>query len=180
MGIGASAQAPRGDQRQGSRAWLALVGWIVLAAIAGAAGGIASLNAKEFYATLVKPGWAPLGWLFGPVWSVLYVLMGIGAWLVWRERPTGASESIARKRGLQLFVAQLVLNALWTWVFFAWRHGALAFADIVILWIMIALTIWQFSRVRQSAAWCLVPYIAWVSFATALTWAIWQGNPGRL
>jgi tryptophan-rich sensory protein len=141
---------------------------------------VASLNAREFYATLTKPAWAPPGWLFGPVWSALYVLMGIAAWLVWRERPDGAGEMVARKRGLQLFVAQLVLNALWTWIFFAWRRGALAFAEIVILWVMIAWTIWQFARVRRSAGWCLVPYIGWVSVATALTWAVWQGNPGRL
>ena len=180
MSIEASAGAPRSDRRNGSSVWFALVGWIVLAGIAGALGGIASLNARDFYATLVKPNWAPPGWLFGPVWSALYVLIGIAAWLVWRERPADAHDSRARKWGLQLFVLQLVLNALWTWLFFAWRLGALAFAEIVVMWIMIAVTIWQFARVRQWAAWCMVPYIAWVSFAAALTWAVWHLNPGLL
>lgn len=164
----------------GPSVWFALAGWIILAGIAGAIGGVASLNAREFYSTLAKPAWAPPGWLFGPVWSALYVLMGIAAWLVWRERPECASVALARKRGLQLFVAQLVLNALWTWLFFAWRRGALALAEIVLLWVAIAATMWLFARVRRSAGWCLAPYIAWVSFATALTWAMWQLNPGRL
>ena len=180
VSIGASAQAPRADHRRGSSAWLALVGWIVLAAIAGAVGGIASVNSREFYAMLVKPGWGPPGWLFGPVWSVLYLLMGVAAWLVWRERPAGPLESNAQTYGLQLFVLQLVFNALWTWLFFAWRLGALAFMEIVVLWIMIAMTIWQFARVRQWVAWLMVPYIVWVTFAAALTWAIWHGNPALL
>lgn len=172
------AQHPTGHKRPA--AWPALIGWIVLAAVAGAIGGIASVNSREFYATLATPDWAPPGWLFGPVWSVLYVLMGVAAWLVWRERPSDVRASNARKLGLQLFVAQLVLNALWTWLFFAWRLGGPAFAEIAVLWIMIALTIWQFTRVRVAAAWCLVPYIAWVSFAAALTWAVWHRNPTLL
>ncbi len=180
MTIEAPAFEQRSPQRQGPAAWFVLAGWIVLAGIAAAAGGVASLNAREFYSTLMKPGWAPPGWLFGPVWSVLYLLMGIAAWLVWRERPYDAPVARARARGLQLFVGQLVLNALWTWLFFAWRQGALAFAEIVLLWVVIAVTIREFGRVRRAAAWCLVPYIAWVSLATALTWSVWHLNPGRI
>ncbi len=180
VSLESAAASGRSEHRHGPAAWYALVGWIALSGVAGAAGAIASLNARDFYASLVRPGWAPPGWVFGPVWSVLYLLMGIAAWLVWRERPAGTAESAARNRGLQLFVAQLVPNALWTWLFFAWRRGALAFAEILILWLAIAATMWLFARVHRVASWCLVPYLAWVTFATALTWAMWQGNPGRL
>ena len=141
---------------------------------------MASRDAGDFYGALVRPAWAPPGWLFGPVWTTLYVLMGVAAWLVWRARPATAEERDVRRRGQALFVGQLALNALWTWLFFAWREGALAFGEIVLLWIAIAITAWHFGRVRPLAAWLLVPYLAWVSFATALTWAVWQGNPGRL
>jgi tryptophan-rich sensory protein len=165
---------------RGASNWLALIGWILLSGLAGALGGIASINARQFYESLVVPSWAPPGWLFGPVWTVLYVLMGIAAWMVWRIRPTNSHVAASRRTGLILFIAQLVLNALWTWLFFAWRQGAMAFVEIVLLWIVIALTMLCFARVRRAAAWCLVPYLAWVSFATALTWAIWRANPGQL
>ena len=160
--------------------WLALAGWVALAASAGAVGSIASLDAALFYGTLDKPSWAPPGWVFGPVWSALYLLMGIAAWLVWRARPETQADLTTRRRALTLFVAQLALNALWTWLFFAWRQGALAFGEIVLLWLAVAFTARQCGRVRPLAGWCLVPYLGWVSFAAALTWAVWQGNPGQL
>ena len=163
-----------------TRSWLALLGWVALAATAGAIGAIASRNAGDFYRVLAKPTWAPPGWLFGPVWSTLYLLMGIAAWLVWRTRPATSEEDVGRRHGLALFIAQLALNALWTWLFFAWRQGGMAFGEIVLLWLAVLATIWYFGRVRPLAAWLLVPYLAWVSFATALTWAVWQRNPGQL
>ena len=166
--------------QHGPRDWLALLGWIALAATAGALGAIGSLDAREFYAALSKPAWAPPGWLFGPVWSALYLLMGVAAWLVWRASPAGPAERANRRAGLALFVGQLALNALWTWLFFAWRRGALAFGEIVVLLVAVAITAWQFGRVRPLAAWLLVPYLGWVSFATALSWAMWQRNPGQL
>ena len=166
--------------RQGTPGWLALVGWIALSAMAGALGGIASRDAGVFYGALTKPSWAPPGWLFGPVWSALYVLMGVAAWLVWRARPAAPAERDSRRRGLALFVAHLALNALWTWLFFAWRQGAAAFGEIIVLWLAVAVTAWYFGRVRPLAAYLLVPYLGWVSFATALTWAVWQRNPGQL
>ena len=166
--------------RDGPSSWLALLGWLALAAAAGAIGGIASRDAGDFYGALAKPSWAPPGWLFGPVWSTLYVLMGIAAWLVWRAQPATPEDSASRRRGLALFVGQLVLNALWTWLFFAWRQGAMAFGEIVLLWLAVAITAWYFSRVRPLAAYLLVPYLGWVSYATALTWAVWQRNPGQL
>ena len=166
--------------RQRLPPWLTLLGWIAVAALAGAVGGIASRDAGEFYGALARPAWAPPGWLFGPVWTALYLLMGVAAWLVWRAEPATPSGRDDRRHGLVMFVAQLALNALWTWLFFAWRLGAAALGEIIVLWIAIAITMWLFVRVRPLAAWCLVPYLAWVSFATALTWAVWQGNPGQL
>ena len=163
-----------------ARNWLALVGWLALPAAAGAVGAIASRNAGEVYGALAKPAWAPPGWLFGPVWTTLYLLMGIAAWLVWRARSDTLAEETGRRRGLALFVFQLALNALWTWLFFAWRQGAMAFAEIVLLWLAVLVTIRYFGRVRPLAAWLLVPYLGWVTFATALTWAVWQRNAGQL
>lgn len=160
--------------------WLGLAGWLALVTVAAALGGLASRDAGSFYGALERPAWAPPAWLFGPVWTTLYLLMGVAAWLVWRVRPGNAEASAIRRRGLALFVGQLVLNALWTWLFFAWRQGALAFGEVVLLCLAVVATIWYFSRVRPLAAWCLVPYLAWASFAMALTWAVWRRNPGQL
>jgi benzodiazapine receptor len=149
-----------------------LLGWLFVAFIAAAAGGLASANAGDFYTELIRPSWAPPGWLFGPVWSLLYVLMGIAAWLVWRRRGVSGVPV-----ALGLFIVQLVLNGLWTWFFFVWRLGGMAFAEILLLWVLIALTTWAFWRVHRIAAALLMPYLAWVSFACALTLATWQLNP---
>lgn len=154
---------------------LGLAGWLLLAFVAAAAGGLASANAGDFYRDLVRPNWAPPGWLFGPVWSVLYIMMGTAAWLVWRARGFAGARA-----ALGVFVVQLAANALWTWLFFVWHQGGLAFAEIVLLWALIALTIGLFWRVSKPAALLLLPYLAWVSFATALTLATWRLNPGLL
>ncbi|HEX6534160.1 MAG TPA: TspO/MBR family protein [Gemmatimonadaceae bacterium] len=154
---------------------LSLAGWIAVSLAAGALGGIASVGAGSFYAELNRPDWAPPGWIFGPVWTTLYVLMGVAAWLVWRER--GWAEA---RGALTLFVAQLALNALWTWLFFAWRQGGLALAEIVVLAALIVATMAAFARIRPLAAVLLVPYLAWVLFATALTASVWRLNPGVL
>ena len=154
---------------------LGLIGWMLLVFTAAAIGGLASAQAGAFYAELVRPGWAPPGWLFGPVWSVLYALMGISAWLVWRARGFAGARC-----ALLLFMAQLGVNALWTWLFFAWHRGALAFAEILLLWVMIVGTILLFWRTSKLAGGLLLPYLAWVTFAAVLTYAIWQRNPGLL
>ena len=155
--------------------WLALILWIALCAAAGAVGAIASASAAGFYATLAQPSWAPPSWVFGPVWTLLYMAMAVSAWLVWRER------GWARAGGaLGLFLVQLALNALWSWLFFGWHHGALAFADIVALLVLIIATIIAFGRIKPLAAWLLVPYLAWVCFATALNYSVWQRNPPLL
>lgn len=150
---------------------LGLLGWLLAVFAAAAIGGFASASAGEFYRELVRPAWAPPGWLFGPVWSLLYALMGLSAWLVWRARGFAGARS-----ALLLFIAQLAANALWTWLFFVWRQGALAFAEILLLWLLIVAVIAGFWRISKLAAALLLPYLAWVSFATALTLATWQLN----
>jgi benzodiazapine receptor len=152
-----------------------LLAWLALAYAAAAVGGIASANAGAFYLQLVRPGWAPPGWLFAPVWGLLYALMGIAAWLVWRVR--GFRDARA---ALYLFLLQLAANALWTWLFFAWQQGALAFLEILVLWALILGTIVAFWRARPLAGALLLPYLAWVSFACALTYATWRLNPQLL
>lgn len=164
-------QRPASRTRQAS----GLLGWMLLTFAAAAVGGLASASAGGFYAELARPAWAPPGWLFAPVWSLLYVLMGLSAWLVWRVR------GFARARtALLVFVLQLGANALWTWLFFVWRQGGLAFAEVLLLWLLIAATMALFWRVSRLAAALLVPYLAWVSFASALTWSMWRLNPGWL
>jgi tryptophan-rich sensory protein len=149
---------------------------IVLCTFAAAAiGGLASARAGEFYAALRLPAWAPPGWLFGPVWTALYVLMAVAAWLVWRVRARRGA-----RHALALYGGQLALNALWPWLFFAWRRGAWSFVEIVLLLVAILATARAFMRVRRRAAALLVPYLLWVAYATALTFAVWRANPGRL
>ncbi len=152
-----------------------LLGWLLLSFVAAAIGALASVQAATFYQKLAQPSWAPPSSVFGPVWSVLYVLMGIAAWLVWREG------GWRRQRGvLTLFVIQLAANALWSWLFFAWHRGALAFADIVLLWLLIVATVIGFWRVRPLAGALLLPYLCRVSFASALNFAVWHLNPQTL
>jgi tryptophan-rich sensory protein len=156
-------------------AWRGLIAWVLLSLAAGGVGALATRHAREFYASLVKPSWAPPGWLFGPVWTTLYLLMGVAGWLVWSSAGwAGATGALA------LFLTQLVFNALWSWIFFAWKRGALAFADIALLVVLIVATMLAFGRVHRLAALLLLPYLAWVIFATALTRAIWRANVDRL
>jgi tryptophan-rich sensory protein len=160
--------APQSKQRQ----ILGLIGWIVVSYAASAVGAVATLQAKSFYIQLVQPAYAPPPWLFGPVWTVLYALMAIAAWLVWRSggfRTNGIA--------LSFFLVQLSLNALWSWIFFAWHLGGLAFADIVLLWVLIVATVVFFWRVRPLAGALLIPYLLWVGFASVLNYALWQLNP---
>lgn len=154
---------------------LGLAGWLLASFVTGGIGAIASVNAVTFYAQLTQPPWAPPPWLFGPVWSVLYVMMGVAAWLVWRRHGfAGAAWALG------LFVLQLIANMGWTWLFFVWHQGAIAMAEIIVLWLLIAGTIVAFWSRHRLAAALLSPYLAWVSFASALTYSLWQSNPGAL
>jgi tryptophan-rich sensory protein len=154
---------------------IGLIGCLAIVFVAAAIGAAASIEASSFYAQLVRPTWAPPASAFGPVWSVLYLLMGIAAWLVWREQ--GASH---RGVAVTLFMAQLCANSLWSWLFFAWRNGAFAFAEVLILLALIAATITVFWRISRLAGALMVPYFAWVCLASALTWSVWQSNPQLL
>lgn len=152
-----------------------LAAWLGVTFVAASIGSVASLRAGEFYAQLTRPGWAPPAALFGPVWTALYVLMGIAAWLVWRERGFAGAAG-----ALSLFLVHLAFNALWSWLFFAWRSGALAFAEVLVLWAMILATLVAFWRVKPLAGALMVPYLVWVTYASALTWSVWRGNPDLL
>ena len=143
-----------------------LVGWLVLCFGAAAVG--ARFRPGEWYAGLRKPPWNPPNAVFAPVWTVLYAMMAVAAWLVWRQ--TGLSSECA------LFLLQLALNGLWTWLFFGLKRPALALADILVLWLAIGATLTAFWHVRALAGLLLVPYLAWVTFAAALNAAVWRLN----
>ena len=153
-----------------------LVVWLALCFATSAIGALASVSARSFYAELARPGWAPPGWLFGPVWTLLFLMMAVAAWLVWRAPQSSRSRSVA----LGLFVVQLAANALWSWLFFAWRLGGVAFAEVLLLWLLIAFTLAAFWRVKPVAGMLLVPYLLWVTFAAALNFALWRLNPALL
>jgi tryptophan-rich sensory protein len=148
---------------------IALIGWLVLCFAAATSAVFVSVDG--WYAALNKPSWNPPSWLFGPVWTLLYIMMAIAAWLVWRK-----GGWTLQRWPLGLFVIQWLLNAIWTPLFFGMHLIGLALVDIVLLWIAIVATLAAFWRVSKPAAWLLVPYLAWVSFATALNFAIWQLN----
>lgn len=154
---------------------LGALGWIAVTFAAAALGAWASTSAASFYTTLALPSWAPPASLFGPVWTLLYAMMAIAAWLVWRERGTAAT-----RPALTLYLLQLGVNALWSWLFFGWRLGALAFVDILLLVVLVVATLIAFARIRALAALMLLPYLAWITFASALNFAVWRANPGVL
>jgi translocator protein len=123
------------------------------------------------YGQLVKPAWTPPPWLFAPVWSALYLMMALAAWLVWLPGGVGGA------RGpLALFVVQLVLNGLWSWLFFGLQRRGLAFVDVVLLWFAILVTMVAFWSRRPLAGALLIPYLGWVGFAAALNLAVWRLN----
>ena len=139
---------------------------------AGAIGSTATFeNVRVWYPTLAKPSWTPPGWLFGPVWSCLYVAMAVAAWRVWRLAAPGAARSV-----VGLYGAQLVLNALWSILFFRLRSPGLALVEIVVLWALLVVLLVRFWRADRIAGWLWAPYVAWVSFASVLNGAIWQLN----
>lgn len=155
--------------------WGALISLVLVTAAAAAIGSLASVRSADFYYQLSRPSWAPPSNVFGPVWTVLYLAMAVAAWLMVRARGWPAARPL-----IVLYVAQLVFNAVWTWLFFRWHLGALAFIEILILWVLVAVMASAFGRVRPLAGLLLVPYLAWVTFAAALTYAIWQRNPAVL
>ncbi len=149
--------------------FLALCGWLILCF--SAASITYFIQPGSWYASLQKPTWNPPSWLFGPVWTLLYILMAVAAWLVWREggwRKQGAA--------LGLFLFQWFLNALWSPLFFGLHRPDLALLDIALLWLSIAVTLVVFLRVKQAAGILLIPYLCWVTIATFLNFTIWRMN----
>lgn len=144
-------------------------GWLALT-FAAAWLGVRFLP-DEWYRRLNKPAWNPPDQIFAPVWTLLYLLMAIAAWLVWRQH--GFAGAVVP---LTLYVIQLLLNAAWTWLFFGRHRIGAALADILVLWLVILATLISFWRLGPLAGILLAPYLAWVSFATALTWTIWRMN----
>lgn len=153
---------------------LTLVGFIFVCLAAGGIGGVATAeNVRGWYLTIEKPTWNPPGWVFGPVWTSLYLMMAVAAWLVWKDQQASAT---VKKTALTLFGLQLALNALWSFVFFEWHQLGWALVEILILWAAIVATLIAFFRIRKAAGWLLVPYLAWVSFASFLNYTIWALN----
>jgi len=162
-----------GPALSGRRSLLAAATTIGVCLAVGAVGSLANaVSLSSWYPTLSKPSWCPPGWVFGSVWTVMYVLMGVAAWRVWRR--DGILEA---RLPLALFTVQLVLNGAWSWIFFGARAPAAALVEIVALWLaVLATTVFFFPRDRV-AGWMMVPYLAWASFATALNAAIVGLNP---
>lgn len=146
-----------------------LVLWIVVSMGAGLVGS--RFMPGEWYASLVKPDWNPPSYVFGPVWTTLYILMGISAWLVWRKVGFSGATSV-----LVLFLVQLVLNSLWSYLFFGIHQPGLALIEIVILWSVILVITIGFWRISVTAGIMLLPYLCWVGFASVLNLQLWRLN----
>jgi translocator protein len=142
-------------------------GFVAVTFIAPALGAWAMPG--EWYASLRKPSWNPPSWLFGPVWTVLYISMATAAWMVWRR--------VGSRRALDLYAVQLALNAAWTPIFFGLKMPALAFAEILFLLAAVIATALAFGKAHRVAGLLFVPYVAWVAFATFLNFTLWRLNP---
>ncbi len=152
---------------------LPLIAWILGCELVGILGSLITMDAiPTWYAHLEKPGFTPPKWIFGPVWTTLYLLMGVAAYLIWRQ-----PASPQRRRALILFLIQLGLNGIWTPVFFGLKQPGPGFVVIALLVVAIFLTLIQFYRLNRVAGLLLVPYLIWVSYATALNFSLWQLNP---
>ena len=141
--------------------------------LAGGIGSIFTSNSiSGWYTKLIRPELAPPNWVFGPVWTTLFLLMGISAFLVWKNGVDKKEVKVA----LGVFLIQLILNTTWSILFFGLQNPALAFAEIIVLWLFIGLNILKFYKISKLAGWLLVPYLLWVSFASYLNYAFWMLN----
>jgi translocator protein len=153
--------------------WLALTGFIAVCLLTGVLGGQVTAQAiTDWYPLISKPSWNPPAWVFAPVWTVLYILMAVAAWLVWRRNARMPRVKLA----LALFFVQLFLNGLWPFVFFGAHEIGLAVINIAALWVVLVATIWAFFRISRWAGTLMLPYLAWASFAAALNAEIWRLN----
>jgi translocator protein len=149
-----------------------LIGLMVWQVLSFATGWVGSrFMPDEWYVALVKPSWTPPGAVFAPVWTLLYLLMALAAWLVWLR-----AGIVRAGAALSLFVAQLVLNALWSYLFFGLHQVGMALVDVVVLWFMILVVLVLFWKIDRRAGAIMVPYLVWVGFASCLNFAIWRLN----
>jgi translocator protein len=153
--------------------FLKLLAAIVISELAGIIGSFFNIQSiPTWYATLAKPALNPPNWIFGPVWTTLYLLMGVAAFLVWKKGLEHKEVRVA----LWIYAVQLVLNTFWSIIFFGFQSPGWALIEISLLWISIVITIIAFHKVSRKAAYLLLPYLAWVSFATYLNYALWSLN----
>lgn len=154
--------------------WIGFVLFVAVSLGAGGLGAVATTPQIDgWYRTIVKPEWNPPNWVFGPVWTTLFILMGISAWLIWK--PAGFKKAILP---LALFAFQLILNVAWSWIFFGMHQIGWAVVEILILWLAILTTMVAFFRRSKPAGWLLAPYLCWVTFASVLNFTIWRLNAG--
>jgi tryptophan-rich sensory protein len=146
---------------------------IICLAVGYFSGMVTRASITTWYPTLVKPSFNPPNWIFAPVWTSLYVMMGVAAGLIWNQITT---QKAAVTKALQFFIIQLVLNALWSYLFFGLHNLMLATIEVVLLWLMIFETYSQFAKINKTASYLMLPYLAWVSFASVLTASIWWLN----
>lgn len=157
---------------------LRLSGCILVSASAGVIGSVfTARSVTTWYADLAKPAFTPPGWLFGPVWTVLYIVMGVALYLVWQKSSGGGRDVVP---AVVLFFTQLLLNAAWSVIFFGEREIFIALVEISVLWVLVLLTVISFWRVTPVAGVLLLPYLLWVGFAAVLNHSIWQLNRGAL
>lgn len=142
---------------------------IFICQMAGIIGSFFTFSAiADWYAFLEKPSFAPPNWIFGPVWTILYTLMGVSLYLVWNSK----ARKNLKKDALSVFYAQLILNTLWSILFFGFKNPELAFVEILLMWVLIAASIVKFYKIDKTASYLLIPYLLWVSFASLLNFAI--------
>jgi tryptophan-rich sensory protein len=146
---------------------------IICLAVGYLSGMVTRTSITTWYPTLVKPSFNPPNWIFAPVWTSLYVMMGVAAGFIWNQITT---QKAAVTKALQFFTIQLVLNALWSYLFFGLHNLMLATIEVVLLWLMIFETYSQFAKINKTASYLMLPYLAWVSFASVLTASIWWLN----
>ena len=159
-------------RKTAKKQYLSLLAFSGAAALTSAIGGIGTaLGVEAMFYQAIRPSWAPPGWLFGPVWTTLYMMIAFSGWLVWLKR-----DEANIRPAMVWYIAQLALNALWPLLFFLWQAPLLAFLEIIILWIAILVTTLHFFHLRKISGWLLLPYLSWVGFATILNFALWRLN----
>ena len=157
-------------RRFGAPSLLVLFGFLAVTLTVGFFGGqVTAPNIASWYNGLAKPSFNPPNWVFAPVWTTLYVLMAVAAWLVWRVKGF-------KSRAFPLWIAQLILNFAWSFIFFGQHAPGLAFAELVVLWVVLFFTLITFGRIDKPAGGLLIPYLAWISFAGLLNFWVWKLN----